>query len=73
MLVKIDCDEKYPNYYLYDGKYRTNLQIEVPDATVAEWKRVAAEYDRIQEEMEAAVEADVKARRKAAGIVVTEV
>jgi hypothetical protein len=51
MKVKINSDEWYPMYFISD---EYGEEVEAKNAKVAEWKRVFAEFLRVQDEMKAA-------------------
>ena len=51
MKVNLTWDEWYPVYNIDTSKCPQEPEFEVPEAQVAEWKRVCAEFDRVQEEM----------------------
>ena len=48
--VRIDSDEWYPVYF----ETKDGDPVEVDDEVAARWRRVAAEFDLVQEEMKLA-------------------
>lgn len=51
-----DDAEWYPVHTL-TGRYDGDEAVEVPDATLQDWKLVFAEFDRVQLEMRSAIKA----------------
>jgi len=56
-LVKIDWDEAYPVYYVSDDR---GVECAVSASTLAKWKRAEEQQEKVQAEMEAAVESAQK-------------
>jgi hypothetical protein len=63
MKVKIDSDEWYPVYCVSPH----GDEVDVPDSQVADWKRVFAEFERVQREMIDLCEKEAKRREQEAG------
>lgn len=55
MKVRIYEEESYPTYGFSDASYDT--EVDVPEDTVRDWRRVMAEYQRVQTEMCEALDA----------------
>lgn len=54
MKVKIDRDEWYPVYSVHSVHDQYGDEIEVDDLTAERWRRVTAEFESIQDEMDEA-------------------
>lgn len=56
--IGIDKDERYPDYLLLEpGSIYAMAEIDVPDTTLARWRAAIADYEAVQDEMEAALDA----------------
>ena len=55
MQIKINSNDSGTEYYIADDKDAGGI-IEVDDVIAADWKRVFIEYQRVQKEIEKAVE-----------------
>lgn len=60
--VYIHCDERYPDYSL-DGYDSRPVHLEASEEKIAEWKRIQAEYDTMQEEIGALVDIETERMR----------
>jgi len=56
MIVQIDYDERWPDYFVTteSGLNPGQIGVEVSDKELARWKRVQKAYERVQDEMEEA-------------------
>lgn len=61
--VYVDSDEWYPVYSVVDSDTYGGIEVEVPQGTLDRWQSVAAEFEDVQNEMEASRDAAKEARR----------
>lgn len=56
--VGLDMDERWPDYLLMEPEsVYAGVVADVPDAQVERWRRVIAEYETVQDEMRAVMDA----------------
>lgn len=58
MNVTVWRDEMYPAYHLADDEYSGGGTVDVDDETLARWRRVEAEWETMQQEMQALLAAN---------------
>jgi len=56
MKVKIDYDERYPDYILiHDCSDKHGTYIDVPEKTIKRWERIAKSYNKMHSEIKAEI------------------
>jgi hypothetical protein len=64
--IRLDADERYPDYFETDDEDGCATEVEVDDEMLERWRRVSGEYVSVQREMRKAVKDAVKAEKKKA-------
>lgn len=59
MKVKIDWDERYPEFHLADDK-NFGIEVDITPKQAKKWRRVLSQYEDVQNEIEAARDAAIQ-------------